>query len=1536
MEFGRFVIFRVWRALYLLLPGLILMVVVDGGSALAWPKSDNNSPRPFHRLIVELSGKPMAAVYDEDPELYGKPDRRRLAVKSRAAARYLRRLAREQDAFVAHLRSLGTGVKVSRRRDSRSEMRENRYRLLFNGVALDCGGKNPEDLRRRLEGMSEVKAVYSDRAYYPQLYASRKVINASVLWHHPLVGSYINAGRGVKIAIMDGGIHHQAPMFDGRDFSFPPDLPAPGLGDARNNNGKIIVSRAYFRADDPPEAGDGNVWPGENGTSHGVHVAGIAAGNPVRADYLGLSFDLSGVAPAAWLMSYRVFYPAQSGKTAMFTAEALAALEDIVADGADIVNCSWGSGPESAGGYYDPLDRALLNAWKAGVFVVVPAGNAGPGSGTIDHPSREYACVGASSTNSSLAQGSLSVVGPGLPGSELKNMEVRVADFGPVPALDESIYELITAASVDPGNAKDCSAWIGNPFSGRAVLIERGDCYFSDKIYFAQEAGAALVIIYNHEPGGEELVDMYVSSHEGEITIPSVFIKRSDGLHLRDWFAAHGAASRIRLSRRAFKVAVEPDRLYGNSSRGPGVGGTLKPDITAPGVDILSQGYTPYAEGEARHLGYGQASGTSMATPHVAGAAALIRQVHPDWPNSYIKSALMTTAEFRLLKTVEGRPVLPLEIGAGRLDLRRAADPGIVCLPQSFSFGRITRGERRSLTLTVTNVTDRQESYEASVFCPERELAGVSISPVRLVMKPCSSATLTLTIDTMGTDFEIGDLQGWVVLNGAVHQAHLPFWGRVVKAPETEILLIDNDGSSQGDYEDYRSYYSQALRTLHRSFDVWDVDAQPADRAIPEAAFLAQYPTIVYFTGDHDGGGLPAWCSDRLTEYANGGGRLIAMGQDLSQLFDQDGMFFSYILGGHVWLDNLTDDSLPSLKVVGHDEAPSVFRRVSLDLGSGGDGAANQLFMDEMLSSPWSDGFYNYLKRESFRPLLRYPGREVEDEGTVALLHRAQPGLGVPEPPYAGRSIYASFGLEGVNNLPGSYSRHWLLGMFLDCLSDDPAVEIVEQDSSTAATKNFHAHLFSPVGSAVGVSYLWDFGDGTPRVSSAAESTVSHTYDRAGNFLARVEVEDSWGNRALGDWLVARSDALYYPHVATTLDWETEICLINLSSTSVLSGEFKAYAHDGSLVTVLKEVGIPPRGRREITVGDEFANSDRIAYIVFESVRNEIDAVGYIKFYRPGIYRVAVPAIREINRGDMFIPHIASGNGWFTGISLVNVTETPRVLFVETDNGLKRFFELAPGEHKALSINTLFANQLQPGVHSALIRNSAGIIGLELFGSTDSGSQLSGILLRDRSATEIIYPHVAAGSWWTGVVAYNCGTETGQLKFTTFSGNGDILENIGIDLPAHSRYIGSASGLGFDPETAWFRVKTSQPITGFELFGDDSGLQLAGYSGVGISSSSGIFAKLDRQGYTGIAMVNTSLIPVQVVFKARADDGDMIALRRINLAGYEKVVKTAQELFTTDISDATYVSYEADGKIAGFQLNGSYDGIMLDSLPALH
>jgi len=831
-------------------------------------------PTVSHRLIVELSRPPLATAYQS--EVKAADASGQLDVNSTAAQDYIAALEAEQRVFVQTLQSALPSAAVSSYLNEYNVAQEATYQVVFNGLSINPGTADLAAARRQIARMPNVKAVYSDRAYATQLYTSTALINAPMVWDSAAIGGIENAGAGIKVASMDGGVHRDAPMFNGEGYEYPEGYGPDGLGLTDNNNGKIIVSRSYFREWDPPAPGDENPWPGDNGTSHGVHTAGIAAGNVVEdASMAGLDLGtMSGVAPKAYVMSYRVFYASVNGNESFYTTEGLAALEDIAKDRPDVVNNSWGEGPISEGGEFEPVDKALIRLNELDIFVSMAAGNSGPGKGTTDHPGGDYIGVAATTTSGTVASGQVNVTAPEPITDTLTGIPYGTADFGPIIEVGlTNSYSMISAISVDPANVMGCEPWEGTPFDGGAAIIMRGACFFSDKAYYAEQAGAEFVIVYNDPDRGDGLISMSCGSfcEEGEITIPSVFIGNSFGQAMVDWYAEHGEAASLELNTVGFQNHNTADIVASFSSRGPGVGHILKPDIAAPGVNIVAPGYTNGVQGEARHLGYGQASGTSMAAPHVAGAAALLKQMYPEWSNAAIKSAMMSTAQYMNIYNYDkdspnaaaAAAVLnlnaqPLDIGSGRLDIAAAMDPGVILDPPSLSFGAVPTGTQKTIAVQVTNITDAAETYELSTvytgdsFTATTDLPGFSASASSVTIEPGQTATVEITFDSTSS-MGLGDNQGYIVMTGESHNAHMAAWARVMHAePLADVLIIDNDYSDELGSIDYLWYYTSALDELGYSYNVVSTnDGVATPTTIPDATTLAAYKAIIHFTGDN-------------------------------------------------------------------------------------------------------------------------------------------------------------------------------------------------------------------------------------------------------------------------------------------------------------------------------------------------------------------------------------------------------------------------------------------------------------------------------------------------------------------------------------------------------------------------------------------------------------------------------------------------------------------------------------------------------------
>jgi len=407
---------------------------------------------------------------------------------------------------------------------------------------------------------------------------------------------------------------------------------------------------------------------------------------------------------------------------------------------------------------------------------------------------------------------------------------------------------------------------------------------------------------------------------------------------------------------------------------------------------------------------------------------------------------------------------------------------------------------------------------------------------------------------------------------------------------------------------------------------------------------------------------------------------------------------------------------------------------------------------------------------------------------------------------------------------------------------------------------------------------------------------------------------------------------IYYPHIASDTTWETEICLINTSSTNNIHGVLRAYNNNGDAVSQSMPLSLAPHARRQIIIGMEFPVPSEIGYLVFEGDSDHV--CGYTKFFINGQYRVAVPAVLDINVDDIYVSHIASDPNWWTGISLVNTTSFQKNLTIVFNTGQSKTVTLTAKEHRAFSIASLFDEQKQPNIQSAVITNAAGIIGLELFGS---GKQLSGILLKDVAASSLYYPHIASDNvWWTGIVAYNPSVSSCNLTVTPYTISGVPLTPQIIPLSGHEKYIGAIKDLGLPADTAWFQIEAENDITGFELFGTSNLNRLGGYTCVGINNTKGIFPKLAEDGWTGIAFVNISEATANITLTAYNNSGNVIASESITVNSHAKEAKLPADLFTHDISGATYIKYSSDQEVVGLQLNNSSDDMMLDALPGMY
>ena len=701
--------------------------------------------------IVELESEPVVV------------QRRRMApamvrdlsrdLESAEARAYAAQIDREQADFKARAVRVAPGMRV-----------HTQLRVLANAVAIDVTGAELAAIAL----LPGVKHVSLEKIYHTALDSSVPLINAPAMWDR--LGGVAVAGEGMKIAILDTGIDIANPLFADNGYTAPAGFPLSNNGNGAFTNNKVIVAKSFLN--NSPTAQDQN--------GHGSNVAGIAAGNAGTLSPLGL---ISGVAPRAFLGNYRVI-----DRTGTGTESGIAnAIEAAVADGFDVLSLSLGA---SADGL-DFLSTTVENTVNAGKIVVVAAGNDGEGGVddemTIASPGLAPSAITvAASSNAHIVGPVVTVTGPQPAASSLSNMG---ATSGNSVAIDNSFAGL-PLADPDPQN-RGCSGLPAGSLNGKVALIERGPanggCSFAVKVATAAAAGAKAAIIFNYDAsenpaqGGETFINMEVSG----TSIPSVFIQHSSGVALRNFVKANPSAT-LNLAPIGSSGAVA-DVLADFSSRGPSVIEGLKPDIAAPGVIIYSAAITTAnPDGVTDPSGFAAVSGTSQATPHIAGAAALVKQLHPSWTPLQVKSALMNSATTNVFTTGSRNETQGvLAAGAGRVDLGRAAAVNATFQPASLGFA-INKLKKKAVSLnqdlSVTNTSDSAKTFTFSLqqLDPD-DLVTVALNSTSATVAPGQKATVNLAIDAKKKAPK-RDYTGYVNVADSTGQTlHVPYWVRFVK-----------------------------------------------------------------------------------------------------------------------------------------------------------------------------------------------------------------------------------------------------------------------------------------------------------------------------------------------------------------------------------------------------------------------------------------------------------------------------------------------------------------------------------------------------------------------------------------------------------------------------------------------------------------------------------------------------------------------------------------------------------------------------------
>ncbi|YCH06128.1 S8 family serine peptidase [Arthrobacter sp. alpha11c] len=508
-------------------------------------------------------------------------------------------------------------------------------------------------------------------------------------------GGQENAGKGTVVGVIDTGYTPSNPFFAGEPVG--PLVGDPQVGvPYRTADGKIAMLKAdgdTFVGECQPGTDTGASYDGsacnskvlsthyfadgflgsvppENRApeevispvdvdSHGTHTASTAAGNGnVDAVVDGRSFGItSGIAPAAKLSIYKVCWEDTDPTTGgCYGSASVDAIEQAILDGVDVLNYSISGSTTST---TDPVSLAFLSAASAGIFVATSAGNSGPTASTVNHGAPWLTTVAATSFSQEL-QGTIEFSdGSKFRGASIMNHEVSGAGV-----------VLSTNAASGEGNAALCAPGSLDPakVSGKVVVCDRGVVDRTAKSAEVLRGGGVGMILVN-------LTESSLDTDKH--AVPTVHVNPPATQAIKDKVTANPTITVSLLNHDTTGLPAEAQpQIAGFSSRGPLLAtdsDLLKPDVSAPGVAILA-GVSPIGTGGDN---FGFLSGTSMASPHVAGFGALILSKNPQWSPATVKSAMMTTAgPVKLANGAVNKDVFAT--GAGQVDPAKVLSPGLV------------------------------------------------------------------------------------------------------------------------------------------------------------------------------------------------------------------------------------------------------------------------------------------------------------------------------------------------------------------------------------------------------------------------------------------------------------------------------------------------------------------------------------------------------------------------------------------------------------------------------------------------------------------------------------------------------------------------------------------------------------------------------------------------------------------------------------------------------------------------------------------
>ena len=727
-----------------------------------------------------------------------------------------RAAAREFDA--ARSRVLSSQASVIRGLQNRGGRVMHRFDSILNAVLVEIPDSKAAELAR-LPGVKAVHPVQTVKATLDRILPLHKIPEA---WNN-LPGGPDSAGAGIKVAVIDSGVDVKHPGF--QDDSRPALEGFPKLGsnneeiDRPLTNSKVVVMRSYENLVDRFA---GSRLTAADSLGHGTGVAFAAVGKRIEGPY----GPISGVAPAAYLGVYRI---SATGGLTSSDAAIMAAIEDAVKDGMDVINLSFGGSltPD------DWNDAALNRVADAGVIFVSSIGNQGPGYQSTAWPgnSRWAIGVGASGNDRQISSRALVTAGDLSPIAYIGSNSIGAARF------TSTVKD-----SADFQNELGCDPFPSGSMAGSIALILRGTCTFETKLDNAKAAGAIAGIIYN-----PTVSETNVIMSQANNRLPAVWLNNVEGLALK---------SRIRDNPDSvvtvdFTPPITPERLAAFSAMGPSSGSLqIKPDLVAAGdyfvtaAPVSCCGSWGDDSGYALTTGFVAIQGTSFSGPVVAGAAAVLKQSRPGLTVRQYKS-LLANGGRPLRINAEKRDAIPFEVGGGQLDLARSQRANAAVSPNALSFGG--GGKNRSAvsqSLEIANVGGEADTFSLTV-----EPVGDSVSPALSAESISLDAQSSGQVDVTfaGQDLRSGHHHGYVIVRGTKSDVELrvPYWYGVASTEPGSIAVI----------VDPEPVVAPAARVT-LTFRVTDTSGQALDGAQPQIEVVTDGGRVDSVDPDPRGNGL--------------------------------------------------------------------------------------------------------------------------------------------------------------------------------------------------------------------------------------------------------------------------------------------------------------------------------------------------------------------------------------------------------------------------------------------------------------------------------------------------------------------------------------------------------------------------------------------------------------------------------------------------------------------------------------------------------